>query len=55
MPTKYRIRPLVVCQNGPNINTSVPKSLQYPATNLFTSVVDFIYFRRLVEEALQFA
>ena len=35
MPTKYRIRPLVVCQNGPNINTSVPKSLQYPATNLY--------------------
>ena len=24
----------------------------YPATNLYTSVVDFIYFRRLVESPL---
>ena len=30
----------------------VPKSLQYLPTNLYTSVVDFIYFRRLVESQL---
>ena len=31
---------------------SVPKSLCSPATNLYTLVVDFVKFRRLVKEAL---
>ena len=40
-------------QNGTTIHWSVPTSLQDPAINLYTSVVDFIYFRRLVESPLQ--
>ena len=52
MPTNYEIRGLVISQNGANIHSAVPTSLQYPATNLYRSVVDFIYFRCLVEEAL---
>ena len=50
--TKYEIRRLVVRQKGVNIHSSVPTSLQYPATNPYTSVVDFMYFRRRVEPAL---
>ena len=52
LSTNYKITGFVVCQNGAHIPSSVPKSLQYLVTNLYTSVVDFIYFRRLVEEAL---
>ena len=50
--TNCKIRSLVVSQNGSNIHSSVTTSLQYPATNLYTLVVDFIYFRLLVEPAL---
>ena len=42
-----------VSQIGPNIHWSVPTSLMDPTINLYTSVVDFIYFRRLVELALK--
>ena len=31
----------------------MPKSLHYPVTNLYTSVVDFIYFCSLVESPLE--
>ena len=55
LPTYFEIRGLVGSQNGTNIHMSVPKSLQYLPTNLYTSVVDFIYFRRLVESPLYFA
>ena len=51
MPTHYKIRGLVVSQNGSNIHSSVPTSLQYLTPNLYTSVIDLIYFRHLVEEA----
>ena len=44
-----KIRGLVGSQNGTNIHMSVPTSLQYLPTNLYTLVVVFIYFRRLVE------
>ena len=53
LPTYYEIRGLVGSQNGANIHMSVPQSLQYLPTNLYTSVVDFIYFRRLVESPLE--
>ena len=43
---------LVGSQNGAYTHLSVPKSLQYLTTNLYTLVVVFIYFHRLVEEAL---
>ena len=52
LPTKYEILPFVVRQNGANTHSSVPTSLCYLAMNPYTSVVDFIYFRRLVEPAL---
>ena len=52
LPTNYEIIGLVVSQNSANIYLSVPTSLQYLPTNLYKSVVDFVYFRRLVEEAL---
>ena len=47
LPTYYEIRGLVGSQNGANIHSSVQTSLQDPAINLYTSVVDLIYFRRL--------
>ena len=47
------IRPFVIRQNGTNINLSVPARLHYLPTNLYTSVVDFIHFHCLVEEALE--
>ena len=52
LPTNYEIRGLVGSQNGANIHMSVPKSLQYLPTNLYTSMVDFIFFWRLVESPL---
>ena len=52
LQTNDKIRGLVGSQNGANIHSSVPTSLQ--AINLYTSVVDFIHFRRLVESALKF-
>ena len=48
----YEIRGLVISQNGANIHPSVPTSLQDPAINLYTSVVDFIHFHRLMEQIL---
>ena len=42
LPTKYKIKCLVVRQNGANIHWSVPTSLLDPTINLYTSVVDFI-------------
>ena len=51
-PTKYKIRPFVIRQNGANIHSLVHISLWHPVTNLYTSVVDFVKFFRLVEEAL---
>ena len=50
--TNYEIKGLVVSHNGTNIHLLVPTSLNYPATNLYTSVVDLIYFRRSMELAL---
>ena len=44
LPTKSEIKGLVVCPNGANIHLSVPRSLQYPAMNLYTLVVDYTYF-----------
>ena len=52
LPTNDEITSLVGSQEGANIHWSVPTSLLYPPTNLYTSVDDFIYFRRLVESAL---
>ena len=49
----FKIRGLDGSQKGANIHMSVPISLQYPPTNLYTSVVHFILFRRLVEYLLQ--
>ena len=49
--TNDKITGLVVSQNGANIHMSVPTSFCHLATNLYTSVVDFVRFRRLVEEA----
>ena len=53
LPTNHKIRGLNGSQNGTNIHTSVPISVQVPPTNLYTSVFDFIYFRRLVESPLE--
>ena len=47
------MRGLIGSKNGTNIHWSVPTSLQDPAINLYTSVVDFIYFRRLMESPLE--
>ena len=52
-PTKHKIRALVGSQDGAYFHWSVPTSLCYLPTNLYTSVVDFIYVRRLVESALK--
>ena len=52
LPTNDKITGLVGSQNGANIHSSLPTSLQDPAINLYTSVVDFIYFRRLMESPL---
>ena len=52
LPTYHKMRGLVSSQNSANIHSLVPISLQDPAINLYTSVVDFIYFRCLVESAL---
>ena len=41
---KYKTRGFVICQNGANIHSSVPTSLQYPAKNLDTSVVILFIF-----------
>ena len=46
--TKYKIS-----QNSANIHSSMPISLWYLATNLYTSAVDFVKFHRLLEEALE--
>ena len=53
LPTNDKIKGLVGSQNGSNIHKSVPTSLCSPATNLYTSVVDFVKFRRLVESTLE--
>ena len=55
LPTKYEIRDFLVCHISircPYPFVGAYKSSLYLATNLYTSVVDFIYFRHLVEEAL---
>ena len=52
LPTNHKIRGLVGSQNGTSIHWSVPISLQDQGINLYTSVVDFFYFRRLVESPL---
>ena len=39
-------------QKDANVYLSMPTSRHYLATNLYTSVVDFIHFRRLVESLL---
>ena len=54
LPTNDKITGLVCSQNGANIYWSVPTSLQDPAINLYTSVVDFLKFRHLVESPLYF-
>ena len=53
LPTKCKIRPFVGRQNDVNIHLSVPISLCYSATNLYTSVVYFNCSCRLVESALE--
>ena len=53
LPTNDRITGLVGSQDGAKIHLSVPTSLYYLPTNLYTSVVDLIYVRRLVESALK--
>ena len=53
LPTNHKIRGLVGSQNAASIHWLVPTSLRDPGINLYTSVVDFIYFRRLVESALK--
>ena len=52
LQTNYEIRGLVVSKKGANIHSSVPTSLQDPAINLYTSVVVFLVFCRLVEPGL---
>ena len=52
LPTNDKIKGLIRSQNGANIHTLVPTYLQDPAINLYTSVVDLIYFCRLVESPL---
>ena len=51
-PTNHKIRALVGSQDGAYFHWSVPSSLCYLPTNLYTSVVDFIYVRPPVESAL---
>ena len=53
LPTNDKITGLVGSQNGANIHWSVPTSLQDPAISLYTSVVDFLKFRLLVESPLK--
>ena len=48
------MRGLVGSQDGTYFHWSVPTSLYYLPTNLYTSVVDFINVRRLAESALFF-
>ena len=50
--TNYEIRGLVVSQRGTNIHWSVPTSLLDQTINLYTLVVGFVYFCRLVEPTL---
>ena len=50
--TNDKIKGLIGSQDGANIPSLVPTSLQDPAINLYKSVVDFIHVRRLVEWAL---
>ena len=54
LPTYHEIRSfkIVGSQDGTYFHWSVPTSLYYLPTNLYTSVVDFINVRRLVESAL---
>ena len=52
LPTKCKIRGLVICQDDAMFHSLVPTSLYYLPSNLYTSVVDFIYVCRLVESAL---
>ena len=52
LSTYDKITGLVGSKNGAKIHWSVPTSLQDPAINLYTSVVDFLKFRRLVESPL---
>ena len=52
LPTNDKIKGLIGSQDGANIPSSVPTSLQDPVINLYKSVVDFIHVRRLVEWAL---
>ena len=51
-PTNHKIRASVGSQDGAYFHWSVPTSLCYLPTNLYTSVVDFIYVRPPVESAL---
>ena len=53
LPTNDKIPGLVGSQNRANIHWLVPTSLQDPAINLYTSVVDFLKFRRPVESPLK--
>ena len=53
LPTNDKIIGLVGSQDGANIHSLVPTSLNHLRTNLYTSVVDFIYVRQLVESRLQ--
>ena len=52
LPTNDIIRGLVVSQNGANIHTTMPISLFYLQTNLYTSVANYILFCSLVKWAL---
>ena len=52
LPTNDKITGLICSQNGANNHWSVPTIPQDPAINLYTSVVDFDYFCRLVESPL---
>ena len=53
LPTYHEIRGVVGSQRGAYFHWSVSTSLQNLLTNLNTSVVDLLYFRRPVEEALK--
>ena len=53
LPTKCRIRGLVVRQNDTNPHLLVPTSLYYLQTDLYTSVVAFIYVHRLMESPFE--
>ena len=52
-PTNHKIRGIVGSQDSAYFHLSVPTCLCYLPTNLYTSVVDFIYVRRPVESALK--